>query len=147
MWALYVHSNTVGNAKSQRCDDWDASNGQSGLKTVTPLLRRVTSIKAEPGDPEPNRVTGPRRAAFPFVTIFLGNRQTRPEGCCSEKSRPRQVEGPPPFEGNATVLSLVHKRPCPRQSLVARGLSSRGCHPRRRSWPQRQPRVQSISPH
>src|ERR1700730_17446929 len=30
--------------------------------------------------------------------------------------------------------------------LAARGISNRSCHPRRRSWPQRHPRVQNISP-
>src|SRR5208282_1864455 len=31
--------------------------------------------------------------------------------------------------------------------LAARGISSRSCYPRRRSRPQRQPRVQNVSPH
>ena len=31
--------------------------------------------------------------------------------------------------------------------LAARGISSRSCHPRRRYRPQRQPRIQNVSPH
>jgi hypothetical protein len=37
--------------------------------------------------------------------------------------------------------------PSPQLRLAARGISSRSCHPRRRSRPQREPWDQNVPPH
>ena len=50
------------------------------------------------------------------------------------------------WEGGRAKHAPSEVDPSAQLRLAARGISSRSCHPRRRSRPQHQPRVQNVPP-